>query len=192
MKTNRNILVEGLLLLLYTTALAGCSQASPSSGTQTVSANNTITASLNASTKRSIGPFYGANGQQRNSENWFQNSNPGLASALQGLAYGILRLPSGTGGNYWDYNSGDFVTGYGTLTHSGNAPSRYPSPLSELGTELGYASQGDYVLNALTDPTCSSGCSFSSTPPNERSQLQALSTISAGPYVWPVRRWSVR
>ncbi len=165
MKTNRNLLLGVLLLLMYAAVSAAWSQ--------------TITASLNASTKRPIGPFYGANGQQRNSENWFQNSNQGLASALQGLAYGILRVPAGTGSNYWDYNTGDFVTGYGTLTHTGNAPSLYPSPLSELKTELGYASQGDYVVNALTDPTCSSGCSFSSTPPNESYQLQALSTISA-------------
>lgn len=179
MKTNRNILLGGLLLLLYAVLSAGCSRSSPASGTPAPIADNTITASLNASTKRPIGPFYGANGQLRNSENWFQSSNPGFASALQDLAYGILRIPSGQGGNYWDYNTGDFVTGYGKLTNSGNAPSPYPSPLSELQTELGYVSQGDYVVNALTDPTCSSGCSFSSTPPNESSQLEALSTISA-------------
>ena len=136
MKENRNILLGVLLLLLCAVVSTGCSKSSPASVTPAPIADSTITASLNASTKRPIGPFYGANGQLRNSENWFQSSNPGFASALQDLAYGILRVPSGQGGNYWDYSTGDFVTGYGKLTNSGNPPSPYPSPLSELQTEL--------------------------------------------------------
>jgi hypothetical protein len=157
----------------------------------------TISIGLDATTSRALpAAFYGANGQQRNSEPWDQSPspdqplyNPGFPSALEGLHYGILRFPAGTGGNYWDWQTGDFVSNY-LLTNTASPPSPYPSPLSELESELGSAAQvsgaqinGDFVLNALSDPLCvpavgSQDCSFTPASPDEAYQLQLLASLA--------------
>lgn len=136
--------------------------------------------------------FYGANGQNRGEMPWDQIDpstgqpyNPGFASALRGLRYGILRFPAGTGANYWDWRTGQPVTNYGPTT-----PSLYPSPLPELKRELRSASQpggirtrGDYVLNMLSDPLCvPSGqtyCTYSTSSPDEAYQLELLRALAA-------------
>ena len=163
----------------------------------------TISVGLDAATLRALpAGFYGANGQQRNSEPWDQSPspnqpryNPDFATALQGLHYGILRFPAGTGGNYWNWQTGDFVGNY-LLSNTASPPSPYPSPLSELDSELRSASSGrnrsllegpqidgDFVLNALSDPLCippqgSQYCSFTPTSPDEAYQLQLLDSLA--------------
>ena len=159
----------------------------------------TISVGLNAATSRVLpANFYGANGQARNIVPWDQSPspnqplyNPNFPSALKGLHYGILRFPAGTGGNYWNWQTGDFVSNY-LLTNTTNPPSPYPSLLSELESELGSAAQrsgaqikGDFVLNALSDPLCAPPaipgkqyCSFTPTSPNEGYQLQLLNSLA--------------
>src|SRR5580692_11080195 len=70
-----------------------------------------ITVVKNMTTARAIPPqFYGVNGQQRDSLPWDQtksngkSDDPFFAPAFQGLEYGILRFPGGTGANYWDWS----------------------------------------------------------------------------------------
>jgi hypothetical protein len=150
-----------------------------------------IPVTLDPGHSRSVpGNFYGINGQGRNGSPWAQTSsnplaancspaNPGfvaIGGPLQSLEAGILRFPAGTGANYWNWSTGDFVTNY----YTGDAlPSCYPSFLSELSSELSDASQSggtlpatqvDFVLNMLTDTKCTNGsnpdCNPGQTPPN--------------------------
>ena len=137
--------------------------------------------------------FYGVNGQERNSLPWDQTIpnanpptyfNPGFPPALQGLNLGVLRFPTGTGANYWDWNQGDFLLNY---DDGHTAASLYTSPLSELKNELASASPAGnttalFILNMLTDPMCvpappgppTSYCTPSPSSPNEAYQLQML------------------
>jgi Putative Ig domain len=115
-----------------------------------------------------------------------------VGGALQQLQMGVLRFPAGTGGNYWDWNTGDFVGNYYYTT----VPSQYTSPLSEWQAELtaasqssGTATQGLFVLNMLTDPTCvptapNPYCTPGPGSPNLSYQKTLLSTAN-GSYVKP-------
>jgi hypothetical protein len=151
--------------------------------------------------------FYGANGQERDAQPWDQIDpstcspgpcrpyNPGFSAALQGLEYGILRYPGGTGANYWNWQSGDSVTHYDPKSLKGaeTPPSPYPAPLSELKKELISASQpgelwttqANYVLNMLTDPLCVAPlaqnryCTYFPSSPDESYQLRALAALGA-------------
>jgi len=145
--------------------------------------------------------FYGANGAERNTVPWEDgtpNPNagqpcttpaPGSGSqfnaALQQLQYGILRFPTGTGSDWWNYRTGDLLpmsTGYSPAPKFG--PSCFPSPVSELAGEAEAASNPDnpglaavdYVVNTITDPHCTSGCTYGS--PNESYQLKALQALT--------------
>jgi hypothetical protein len=115
-----------------------------------------------------------------------------VGGALQQLQIGVLRFPAGTGGNYWDWNTGDFVGNYYYTT----VPSMYTSPLTEWQAELsaasqpsGTATQGIFVLNMLTDPTCvptapNPYCTPGPGSPNLSYQKTLLSTAN-GSYVKP-------
>jgi hypothetical protein len=116
----------------------------------------TYTVSLTG-TARSISPnFYGENATERNSFDWEgSDGSETFKTAFQGLGTTLLRIPTGTGANYWDWNSGKFISNYSGYTPQ---PNTYPSPLSELQKEVDFdspAASADYVLNALTDPTLS-------------------------------------
>lgn len=151
-----------------------------------------IPVGLDSTTQRSFPQhFYGANGQDRNSVPWCQTGNSTFATALQGLQYSLLRFPAGTGSDYWDWADGDYVDNYQLPSGVSSPPSPYPSPLSELKSELSSCGQatvpqmvGVFPLNVLEDPLCkppagSQFCSCGTSSPNESYQLQLLTTLQA-------------
>jgi len=134
----------GLIAIVFTSVSAILLVASASTA---VSQTITVTAGTSETIASHL---YGVNGQQRNDDLWDQQSNPSFNSALASLNLSVLRFPTGTGANYWDWSVGDF-DGYYV-----NAASTYQSQLSELQNELssaGSQAQVDFILNVLTDPT---------------------------------------
>jgi hypothetical protein len=133
---------------------------------------------LDGASRRSLPPdFYGVNGTARGGFDW--RSGGGFPQAFRELNPAMLRLPSGTGSNYWDWRSGTFLSNY----DAGFSPRRnaYPTPLAEFARELAMAApaaSADLVLNVLTDPLASSPAKFGPSSPNLDYQLRLLSAAA--------------
>jgi hypothetical protein len=186
-------------------ALSGLSAAGLPADAQTTSmpGANAITVTKDDSTARSLpATFYGVNGQQRSTIAWAQNGPSNFTTALNSLHIGLLRFPGGTPSDFWDgshfaspsfITGGDFIGSY----YYGNPPSPFLSPLSELQSELGFASQASpapataavVTLNVLTDPaveentdpSCQqdpTSCTPTHNSPDLDYQILALETAS--------------